>query len=238
MLKKAPKVVIYRRVSTQGQKESGLGLEAQSKAVSDYIALHGAEVVGTFEETESGRKKDRPELKAAIATAKAKRAILLVAKLDRVGRRASEVLTLLDRNDIKIVFADSPNASQLENGLRAIIAEEEARAISARTKAALAAAKVRGIKLGCPNGARALLIYQAKEVQKGLDANHVACEAASKAADAFAQDTKPFLLDYVSQGYSNAKIAASLNEDGIATRREGARWHETSVRNLRARLAI
>jgi DNA invertase Pin-like site-specific DNA recombinase len=238
MLQKVTRVVVFRRVSTERQGKSGLGMEAQAKAVADYIALHGAEVVGDFEEVESGRAKERVVLKEAIATAKAKRAVLLVAKLDRVGRRASEVLTLLDRRDIRIVFADSPDASQLENGIRAIVAEEEARAISARTKAALAAAKARKVKLGCPNGARALLAYQAKEIAKGLDGNEAACEGASKAADIFALETKPYLIKAIAAKLSNARIAAGLNEQGICTRREGASWHETSVRNLRKRLAI
>lgn len=234
MLQNVTKIVAYYRVSTAKQGRSGLGLEAQRKTVADYADYHGAVIAtdGEFTEVESGRAKDRPQLKAAIAKAKATRSTLVVAKLDRVGRRAAEVLTLLDRRDIKIVFADSPEASPLENGIRAIVAEEEARAISTRTKVALAAAKARGVVLGSPKGAAPLLAYLATH------GNTAACEGATKSADAFALDTKPYIEAYITQGLSDRRIAVRLNEDGIVTRREGARWHETSVRNLRARLAI
>ena len=89
-------------------------------------------------EVESGkvRSADRPQLQAAIALARAKRATLCVAKLDRVGRRAADVLNLLNDAKVTVAFADSPNASQLQIGILAVVAEEEARAISARTKAA------------------------------------------------------------------------------------------------------
>lgn len=229
---KAPKIVTYLRVSTQKQGQSGLGLEAQRRAVADYIRNTGAIPIGEFTEIESGRSPDRPQLKAAIAKAKATRATLCVAKLDRVGRRASEVLTLLDRKDINVVFADSPHASQLQIGILAVVAEEEARAISARTKAALAAAKARGVKLGNPKGWAVLAAYQLTH------GNGAAVEAAKRSADSFADDLRMYVEGYVAQGLSNRAIAAKLNEDEIAPRRTDARWHETSVRRVRERLSI
>jgi DNA invertase Pin-like site-specific DNA recombinase len=130
--------------------------------------------------------------------------------LDRVGRRASEVLTLLDRSDIRVVFADSPNASQLQIGILAVVAEEEARAISARTKAALAPAKARGTKLGNPNGARTLALYRA------TNGNGSACAGAKRSADQFAQEVvRAYVEPMVVQGLSDAAIAAALNEEGV-----------------------
>lgn len=232
MIQKETRIVAYYRCSTAAQKESGLGLEAQRKAVTDYVSRHGARIDDEITEQESGKvnSEDR-KLKHAIALAKAKRAVLCVAKLDRVGRRAADVLKILDDSKIKVVFADSPNASHLENGIRAIIAEEEGKAISARTKAALAAAKARGVKLGNPNGARALLAYQA------LNGNEPGCLGARKHADEFARDMVDFIRPYIAKGLTNAAIASALNESGIETR-QGARWHDMTVRRLRARLAI
>ncbi|HEY5239696.1 MAG TPA: recombinase family protein [Rhizomicrobium sp.] len=234
ILQNVTKIVAYYRVSTAKQGRSGLGLEAQRKAVADYAAFHSAKIEGEeFTEIESGKVKanDRPQLKAAIALAKAKRATLCVAKLDRVGRRAADVLNLLNDSRVKVVFADSPNASQLQIGILAVVAEEEARAISVRTKAALAAAKARGTKLGCPNGGAALARYR---VENG---NAPGCAGARRSANEFANDTLAFVEPLVIKGLSDSGIAAALNADGIETRR-GGRWHETSVRRLRARLAI
>ena len=243
-MQKVTKITAYYRVSTDSQGKSGLGLADQRKQVADYAArFNGASIIGEFTEIESGRAQDRPKLREAIAKAKATRSTLVIAKLDRMGRHAAEVLTLLDRRDIKIVFAESPEASALENGIRAIVAEEEARVISARTKAALAAAKRNGVKLGNPNGAAPLARYRA------LHGNIAATDGARRNAYAFAAEMRPYIAAYLTEGLSDARIAARMNEEGIATcraaklddedpRRAALRWHETSVRNLRARLAI
>jgi DNA invertase Pin-like site-specific DNA recombinase len=233
VIQNATKIVAYYRVSTAKQGRSGLGLDAQKKAVADYVAIHGANTVAEFREIESGkvRANDRPQLKAAIALAKAKRATLCVAKLDRVGRRAADVLNLLNDSRVKVVFADSPNASQLQIGILAVVAEEEARAISVRTKAALAAARARGVKLGNYDGGHALTAYTAKH------GNVAGCTGAKRSADEFANDARAFVAPLIQDGLPDAAIAEALNEYGIETRR-GARWHETSVRRLRERLAI
>lgn len=225
------KIVSYLRVSTKRQGLSGLGLEAQRASVAAYVATHGAKMIAEFVEVESGLNSDRPQLRAAIATAKAKRATLLCAKLDRVGRRASEVLTLLDSAKVPVAFADSPNASKLQLGILAVVAEEEARAISARTKAALAAAKARGVRLGNPGGAAPLLAHHL------IHGNFKAIEAAKRKASSFAQDLEMYVQGYVLQGLSNAAIAEALNNDGFATSRN-AKFHETTIRRLRARLNL
>jgi DNA invertase Pin-like site-specific DNA recombinase len=233
MHQKTPKIIAYYRVSTWKQGRSGLGLEAQEKAVADYAARQGAVIVDSYKEVESGRMltQDRPELAKAIKMAKARRAVLVVAKLDRVGRKAADVLRLLDQPGLTVVAADSPDAKRLETGMRALFAEEEAEAISVRTKAALAAAKARGKKLGNNDGGRALLEYKAKY------GNDSGCIGARKKATQFADQMRPVFEPLIEAGLSDGAIAKALNDDGVPTRREGGQWHETSVRRLRARLA-
>lgn len=231
LLGEIKKVVTYSRVSRQSQGMEGLGMAAQDKLLADYVASHDAIVVDRFKEVKSGLK-ERPALKKALAKAKATRSVLVCAKLDRIGRRASEVLTLLDKSGVKVVFADMPDASALQLGIMAVVAQEEARAISVRTKAALAAAVARGVKLGGPSGAAPLVAHVE------IYGNAAATDGAKKKANEFATDTKPFIEPYISQGMNDKAIAEALNADGIETPRKGGRWHETSVRRLRGRLAI
>lgn len=234
LLQKAPKVVTYRRVSRQSQGIDGLGMAAQERLLADYIAQHGAHVLDSFKEVKSGLK-ERPALKKAIAKARATRSMLLCAKVDRIGRRASEVLTLLDKSGVKVVFADMPDASDLQLGIMAVVAQEEARAISVRTKAALAAARIRlaleGKSLGGPNGAAPLVAHIA------MYGNGAAVDGAIRSADKFAADVRDFIEPLV-QGMTDKEIAVELNNSGIETRRLGGRWHETSVRRLRDRLGL
>lgn len=238
MLQNVTKLTPYYRLSTQKQGRSGLGEADQRQVVAQYIAMQRAlgvnvKIEQEFVEIESGKvlSGDRPKLKMAIATAKAQRSTLVIAKLDRVGRNAADILNLLNDTKIKVVFANSPNASSLENGIRAIFAEEEGKAISARTKAALARAKERGQKLGNPNCAQVLADYRAAH------GNAAACAGVQKRTDEFANDTRTFIEPLIARGLSDLLIANALNEAGIDTRR-GKRWHETTVRRLRARLAI
>lgn len=154
-----------------------------------------------------------------------------MSTLSRVGRVAADVLTLLDDKKLKVVFADSPTASRLENSVRAVFAEEEGRAISERTRAALAAARARGTKLGNYDGGRALCAYIAKH------GNVKGCEGARKHADEFADSIRDVIAPMIEDGMTEAAIVESLNAEGIEARR-GGRWHVTSLRNLCKRLAI
>jgi hypothetical protein len=144
-----PRFVAYYRVSTDKQGRSGLGLDAQRAAVARHAASAGGVVAAAFEEVESGRRGDRPQLGLALAECRLRRAVLLIAKLDRLARDAHFLLGL-EKAGVEFLAADMPHANRLTVGIMALVAEEEARATSARTKAALAAAKARGVKLGNP----------------------------------------------------------------------------------------
>jgi DNA invertase Pin-like site-specific DNA recombinase len=231
MLKSVDKVVVYRRTSTRNQH---LGLDVQERDIAGYLAMTGAQRLNTYEEQESGkiRSGERPELAKAIAECKAMKATLLCGKVDRMGRKRADLLTLIDESGVKVAFADEPHASSLSIGIKAIVAHEEGEAISARTKAALAVAKAKGVKLGNPLGAKTFEAYRAEF------GNKAAREGASRAADEFASNLHSYVVAMIGQGMSNAKIAAALNDKGVPTRREGAKWYETSVKNLRTRLAV
>lgn len=141
------KYVLYYRVSTQRQGRSGLGLEAQQAAVQAFLAGRDAQVIGEYREIESGRKSNRQQLAAAMLMCRMTNSVLLIAKLDRLARDAHFLLGL-EKSGIEFVAADMPFANRLTIGIMALVAEEEAKAISARTKAALAARKARDLPLG------------------------------------------------------------------------------------------
>lgn len=141
------KIIAYYRVSTDRQKRSGLGLAAQRKAVHEYAKRMGYTIAEEYEETESGTDSDRPKLQKAMEHARSVRGILVIAKLDRLSRNMAMVAKLMD-SPVDFVCCDNPVASRLTIHVMAAVAEEEARQISERTKAALAAAKASGVKLG------------------------------------------------------------------------------------------
>lgn len=145
-------IVSYLRVSTARQGASGLGLEAQRAAVQGFAAAGGHTIVAELLEVESGGKADRPQLAAALATCRLHRATLVIAKLDRLARNVAFTANLMD-GGVEFVACDMPHANRLTLHLLAAIAEHEREMISQRTKAALAAAKARGVRLGNPNGA-------------------------------------------------------------------------------------
>ncbi len=223
------RLVAYERVSTARQGKSGLGLEAQRKAIGDFATSRGVNVIGRFTEVESGRKADRPELAKALNLAKLTGATLVIAKLDRLSRNAAFLLTLRD-SGVRFLAVDMPEANDLTVGIMALVAQQEREAISRRTKEALAVAKARGVKLGNPNGAAAL-----RRAGKGGVALR---RAISRNADQHAQDLAPVLGDLRQQGITTLRsIAAALSERGMLTRR-GGRWHVSNVRNLLARLDL
>jgi DNA invertase Pin-like site-specific DNA recombinase len=141
--------VCYYRVSTDGQSRSGLGLEAQKATTRAYLKRVGGECIESFEEVESGRNPDRQQLARAVCLCKATSARLLVAKLDRIARDQS-LFHRLRQEGVRWVAADMPEANEMTASLLIIIAEHEARLISERTKAALAAKRARGETLGNP----------------------------------------------------------------------------------------
>ncbi|OCJ33434.1 recombinase family protein [Agrobacterium tumefaciens] len=139
------KYVAYYRVSTAKQGFDGLGMDAQRSSVQSFA--NGSEIVAEYVEVESGRKNDRPELLKALAFAKANKAVLLIAKIDRLARNVHFVSGLLE-SGVEIKCADMPEANRMMLQMLSVFAEHEARMISDRTKAALAMAKERGQALG------------------------------------------------------------------------------------------
>lgn len=142
--------VTYKRVSTKDQGKSGLGLEAQERDLSIYLEAYvdEPEVVAEFTEVESGGKNDRAVLKEAIKAAKDKKAVLLVAKLDRLSRDVGFIDQLLKDKKLDFKVASLPSADKFMLQIYAVLAEKERDFISQRTKAALREAKARGVKLG------------------------------------------------------------------------------------------
>ncbi len=206
--------VAYFRVSTQRQGTSGLGLEAQRKAVIDYINGNGSKVLAEYTEVESGKRWSRPELGKALAHCKKHRATLVIAKLDRLARNVHFISGLIESR-VDFVAVDMPEADRAFLQMAAVFAEWEGRKISERTKAALAAAKTRGVKLGVTGKERA--------------------RENRSAANAFARKLRPVIKGLAGEGITSVrKVTEALNERGIETPR-GGRWHPTGVARLLAR---
>src|SRR5712672_2586388 len=220
------KFVAYLRVSTDKQGHSGLGIEAQRKAVNDYLNDGNWRLLQEYVEVESGKRNDRPQLTAALAHAKATGAIVVIAKLDRLARNVAFISNLME-SGVEFVAADMPMANRLTVHVLAAVAEHEREMISQRTTAALAAAKVRGVKLGNPNGARAL---------RGLGNAHAIVGAKAK-ADAHMARVVPVIETIRGEGATSLRgIAEQLNRQGILTARGGP-WYATTVKNLLDRVA-
>lgn len=161
----AIKFIAYYRVSTTGQGESGLGLEAQRMAVQAYLAANaGAELVAEFTEIESGKKKNRPELAEALKLCKRRKATLIIAKLDRLARNVHFISGLMESR-VDFLACDNPHATRLMVHMLAAFAEHEREMISQRTKEGLKAARARGAILGSTGRDRAKE-NQAKADQK------------------------------------------------------------------------
>jgi DNA invertase Pin-like site-specific DNA recombinase len=221
------KYVAYYRVSTQAQGRSGLGLEAQEAAVVSFVASKGgdARLLASFSEIESGKRSDRPQLALAMEQARLTGATLLIAKLDRLSRDAHFLLGL-QKAGVKFVAADMPEANELVVGLMAVIAQAERQMISARTKAALAAAKARGVKLGNPKGAAHL---------RGLGSAAGVAEL-KRGAQERAEGLRATIAAVRAEGLTSANgLAARLNEREIATPR-GGRWSARTISDVLARL--
>ena len=226
--------VAYFRVSTSKQGESGLGLEAQRAAVAAFIKRQRYALLAEYTEVETAKRDDltnRPELRRAVAHARRSKAILLVAKLDRLVRSV-HVTSLLHQSGVEFVAADNPNANRLTIQILAAVAEHEAQMISDRTRAALAAYKARGGRLGshmpqCRN-------LNASAQRKGT---RMAVIANQTRADAAYADILSDLHGLRQSGMSLQRIADRLNRGGHTTRR-GKAWNPMQVSRVLTRSKV
>jgi DNA invertase Pin-like site-specific DNA recombinase len=225
-------VIGYLRVSTKRQGVSGLGLDGQRTAVETYARTIGAKIGAWYTEVESGKKADRPELARAIGHAKRSKMTLCVAKFDRLARDMEFTAKLMN-STVEFVACDNPTANRLTLHILAAVAENEARAISERTKAALAAAKARGAKLGSARPGH----WEGREEARLIGARRGAMAAAEArtelAAEAYA-DLLPILQTMQADGLSLRSMAEKLNEAGHKTRR-GKPWNPVQVARVLAR---
>jgi DNA invertase Pin-like site-specific DNA recombinase len=207
------KFVAYYRVSTDKQGQSGLGLHAQRQAVMTYLNGGPWKLIAEFTEVETGKRADRPELQKALAACRKHKGKLIIAKLDRLSRNLAFIATLMDSN-VEFIAADNPHANRLTVHILAAVAEHEREAISERTKAALAAAKARGKKLGGPRLAAA---------------RRASIKARSEVADAFAANVRPIIKEIQASGVSSLRgLARALTARGVPTARGGS-WSDVMV---------
>jgi DNA invertase Pin-like site-specific DNA recombinase len=212
------KFIAYRRVSTKNQGIDGYGMEAQQQAIERYVTAQNGELIGGFEEVESGANNDRPQLRAAMQLAKAKRAVLVIAKLDRISRNASFLMQLQD-SGVDFVATDMPNADKFTVSILACVAQRERELTSQRTRAGLAIAKARGVVLGNPRATEAL-----------TSAN----KAIQERKQAFAESAVKSIREIQSTGVmSLRRVAHCLNLRGEKTPRGGT-WDSTTVRRVLA----
>ncbi len=209
--------VAYLRVSTTKQGIDGLGMAAQEQAIKTYNG--NGNVIARFVEVESGKRKDRPELMMALEHCKLTGSTLIVAKLDRLARNVFFISSLME-SKVDFVACDFPEASPLTLHIMAAVAEHEAKVISARTKAALAAAKERGVKLGNPN-------LTAEGRVKGTTEG---VKTIKRVAGEFAGRVAGTIQALQAQGLSLRGIAAELDKLGVKTAR-GKAWTATAVKN-------
>lgn len=205
--------IAYFRVSTDKQGRSGLGMEAQRAAVQLHTRRSGGVILASFEEVETGKHSDRPELQKALKLCRQKKAVLVIAKLDRLSRNSAFINNLLE-SDVDFVACDMPTANKLTIRIMAAIAEHEREAISQRTREALQAAKARGVKLGRPDA-------DINEIRRHWS------DHAKRARDR----ARPTAEQLRQQGRTLTQIADELNQRGLKTCRNG-HWYASTVRQL------
>jgi DNA invertase Pin-like site-specific DNA recombinase len=221
------KAVAYYRVSTAAQGRSGLGLDAQRRAVTDLCATRGLELIAEYTEIETGKRHNRPKLTDALRRSKLAGATLVVAKLDRLSRSVA-FLSALQESGASFVAADMPEANELTVHILAAVAQAERKAISTRTKEALQAAKARGVKLGNPEGAAPL-----RRAGKG---NKAAVAARQATIDARCAELASEIATIRQEGVASLRdIATALNSRHIVAPRGGS-WHPPAVSRLLRRL--
>lgn len=215
------KFVSYYRVSTDKQGKSGLGLDAQKEAVQQRLNGGRWEILEEFIEVESGKRAKRPQLDAALAACNKRKAKLIVAKLDRLSRNVAFLLKLID-SGVEVLFADLPELNGAMGRFMlttmASVAELEAGLISERTKAALKAAKARGVQLG-RHGAEVLAAKYRDEARQR------------------AMQLEPVMREMQGKGYSMRRMATELTKRKVKTPR-GGEWHPQTVKMIVQRLAV
>lgn len=206
------KAIAYYRVSTERQGKSGLGIEAQKEAVRVYTTANEYHVISEHTEVESGRKNNRPELLKALNECKRLKAVLIIAKLDRLGRNVAFIANLME-SKVQFVAVDNPHATDLVLHITAAFAQYEREQISTRIKEALQAAKRRGVILG-KNG-REVLSHQNRHTSKE-----------------FANQMRPIIEQLKAEGYTTERaICAELNFREIPTA-QGKIWYNSTVHKL------
>ena len=216
------KYVAYRRVSTQKQGYSGLGLEAQREIIHRH--LRDINPIAEYVEVESGRKTDkgRPQLRAALDHCRKDGAILITAKLDRLARNVSFLSSLLEK-DVEIVFCDFPQANKMVLHILAAISQYEAELIATRTRQALQAKKARGAKLGNPEH---LMNKHAEAIKNSNKTNSEKAKANPNNKRAIA-----LLKVLVNQDKTLQEMADILNKDGFVTS-QGCQFTRSTVYKL------
>lgn len=209
--------IAYLRVSTARQGDSGLGLEAQRRTVEAFAKAQGGRITAEHVEVESGKRSDRPELAKALQAARKAKATLLIAKLDRLARNVAFIAAMMDAG-VDFVACDQPFASRLTLHILAAVAEDEARRISERTKAALQAAKARGTKLGSP--------VARQTVEKARAARSAYAAKANATTQAVIREIKASGIDTL------AGIARTLQARGIRTPAGRTEWQPVQVSRL------
>lgn len=221
--------VSYIRVSTKGQESSGLGLEAQQASIQRHLESQGGDLVGEYREAESGKRCDRPQLQAAMERCRTEGATLLIAKLDRLARNVHFISGLME-SGVAFVACDMPSANRLTLHILAAVAEEEARAISERTKRALEARRARGLPMGGQNctGPRteAQLRHLGAIGSRG-------CQTNREKAEAFRQTMRQMIQERLARGESLGQVARDFNAQGLPTAR-GTTWRAEQVRRVMA----
>jgi DNA invertase Pin-like site-specific DNA recombinase len=205
--------IAYYRVSTDRQGKSGLGLDAQREAVQGYLNGGRWALVDEFTEIESGKRNDRPELQKALAACKKQKARLVIAKLDRLSRNLAFIATLMD-SGVEFIAVDNAHANKLTVHILAAVAQHEREIISARTSAALKAAKARGKRLGNPRLSAA---------------RRKAAVARKQRADEYSANLIPVIRDIQESGVKSLRgVARALSARGIPTARGGL-WTPVQV---------
>lgn len=223
--------VVYYRVSTKQQGESGLGLDAQRATAETYVKEHGGKIIGEYQEVETGKDCKRPEIMKAILHALRSHSTLVIARLDRLARSVWLTSTLME-SGIDFVACDNPQASRLTLHILASVAEEETRLISERTKNALAAHKARGGLLG-PATFKNREQWKAKQAEAREQATRRNAEIAAVAYE----EVRSIILSLRGQGWSFQLIADELNRLDHRTR-TGKAWSKSQVKRVTDRAGV